>query len=297
MTGRSNGKLQHRGEGHWYLWLGGVLFASSLLLKYKQQAQRLPSQCPAGIDDFWFVVQWFSLGYFVVDIGSCLLFACSSLWIRQGLSRCGRSLACSSALLAGWGFLFYARAFAATDIRCVGIFGVVAMLCCFVLMLSTVIWWVVVDCDACQLEAQNLDDSPTCSCDCCRLCSQLFCDLRPWAIQSIQSPTDLERGDASPVHNTKSSRPSPSPDTSSRVSRKSPMGSSGSKDGEKVTYQVLGRNGEPLFASRSKHSVRAWIKKNLDREKRKGVFIEEKPRRSVKRSSLKARSSPAQGRS
>lgn len=306
---RSDLHFQH-GEGQWYLWLARILFASTLLLKHKhaQQVLRPSIGCPAvSTEDFWSAAQWFALMYFTVDFGSCCFFACSSTWIRQSLSQCGRSLSCLSALLASWGFFVYVRAFA-FDIRCVGIFGVIAMLCFFVFIVSTVIWWVLVECDACQLEATNGlgdDDSGSCALIanpvtwvCCRLFSQL-CSLEAWPIGSAE---DLERGDASPVHG-RDTRPSPSPDTStSRGMRGSPIGSigssGGSKDNEnKITFRVLGRNGELLFASRSKQTVRTWIKRNLDREKRKlgkGVLIEEK-RRSA-RSSLKRLSPSVQGR-
>lgn len=302
-----SGRSFQRGEGQWYLWLARILFASTLLLKHKhaQQVLRPSIGCPAAVstEDFWSAAQWFALMYFMVDFGSCCFFACSSIWIRQSLSHCGRSLSCLSALLASWGFFAYVRAFA-FDLRCVGIFGVIAMLCFFVFVVSTVIWWLLVECDACQLEATGLGDDDSGSCalmanpltwGCCRLFSQLCCSLEAWPSGRGSAEDLAERGDASP--HGRDTRPSPSPDTStSRGMRGSPIGSSGgSKDNEhKITFRVLGRNGELLFASRSKQTVRTWIKRNLDREKRKGVIIEEKRRSS--RRSLKRLSPSAQGR-
>eukprot|EP00435_Cladocopium_sp_Y103_P016339 s2039_g4.t1 len=211
-SGRSDLRFQ-RGEGQWYLWLARILFASTLLLKHKhtQQVLRPSIRCPAAVstEDFWSAAQWSALTYFVVDFGSCCFFACSSTWIRQSLSHCGRSLSCLSVLLASWGFFVYVRAFA-FDLRCVGIFGVIAMLCFFVFVVSTVIWWVLVECDACQLEATGLGDDDSGSCalmanpltwGCCRLFSQLCCSLEAWPSpgslrgSAVEDLALAERGD------------------------------------------------------------------------------------------------------
>ena len=67
-------------------------------------------------------------------------------------------------------------------------FGVIAMLCFFVFVVSTMIWWVLVECDACQLEATGLgDDDSGCALmanpltwGCCRLFSQLLLAICSW---------------------------------------------------------------------------------------------------------------------
>ena len=56
----------------------------------------------------------FAGGYFLVDLGSCCFFACSSSWTRQ-LLRHGRALSCLAALLASWGFFLSLGAFGALN--------------------------------------------------------------------------------------------------------------------------------------------------------------------------------------
>ena len=75
-------------------------------------------------------------------------------------------------------------------------FGVIAMLCFFVFVVSTMIWWVLVECDACQLEATGLgDDDSGCALmanpltwGCCRLFSQLLLAICLGRLQHMVSP-------------------------------------------------------------------------------------------------------------
>ena len=291
---RSKSARDMRREGQWGLWLVRILFASMLLLKHKytqQQTYRAPAGCPASasLDDFWSAMQWFALMYFVVDFGSCFFFACSSIWIRQSLSYFGRSLSCVTVMLASWGIFLYSRAFA-FHIRCAGIFGVIVMLFFFVFVVFTVIWCLMVECDFCLDTGGN--ESTRCwlgnPFNCCRV-HQLFCNLDAWPIPPIPSSSvlDLEKGDASPVRCVQKPSP-PTPDTSSGRGMRSSPGSGSNH--ERITFRVIGRQGEVLFASRTKQTVRTWIKRNLDREKRRGVMIEERPR---SKRSMKKRLSPS----
>ena len=94
---------------------------------------------------------------------------------------------------------------------------------------------------------------------------------QPWPgpMKSRAGP-DIESGLPPSPHAASVSQAPPSP---SRLGR-----SSGSGSGDARSIRVLGRSGEVLYTARTRQAVRTWLKRNLDREKRKGALVEDKPR-------------------
>ncbi|CAK9024997.1 Uncharacterized protein SCF082_LOCUS16878 [Durusdinium trenchii] len=282
-----------RCEQQWCLWVVRIVFAGICLLTYKYQQQKLlktPVSCPSSesFDSFWLLMRYFVMCYFALDLGSCFFCACSSRWHRQNISQLGRALSLLGAIFALWGLFLYGRAFT-YHIRCVGIFGVVALICCFIFLCSSFIWCLAVECDFCIIEPGSEDVSRPWSCSCCLHLGDFFGGLDPWPRPPPRREKDLEAGETSPMHrDATTSVPRRSPPKL----KSSPGGSSG-KDESKMTFRVLSRDGVVVFAARSRQAIKSWVKRNLDREKRKGVLIEERPK---SRRSFKKRMSPAGSR-
>ena len=219
-------------------------------------------------------------------MGGCLFFSCKLTWFDWLGARLGcLGLAASTTILglAIWSLLLYGRAFT-YHIQCVGVVGVLVIICSVTFILGMFAWCLLIDSDSggpLSLGDGVADEDHRCSGCCCRGVCRIFCELDPWPAPAKGRPgslsVDVELGipNASPA-----ARVPPSP---SRLGRSS---GSGSGDGRSV-FRVLDRSGEVLYAARTRQAVRSWVKRNLDREKRKGIMIEDavRPKRRLKKSS------------
>ncbi|CAJ1399849.1 unnamed protein product [Effrenium voratum] len=219
----------------WVMRLG----CAGLLLLQPQKDPRAPPYCPS-FDDFWAAVRVLAACYFLIDVGGCLLCACKPSWLRR-VGCLGRPVSLVGVCLAVAGLVRYGKALS-QHIRCVGTFGVVTLLFCFVFICSTLVWWAAIECDC-----FGLSDSPKAAasswCALCRFC----CELSPW--------------------------------TPAQDRARSPRSSSQrSPEKERLSFRVLAPSGALLFSSRSRLAVRRWVRKNLPRAKRAEVTLEERRR-------------------
>lgn len=234
--------------------------------------------CPtaASVDGFWsMLVFWTSL-YVMIDMGGCLFCACKLRWFEwlgPRLGCLGRAINAVSMGLAVYSMVLYGRAFT-YHIHCVGVVGVFVIICAGTFVLGMLAWWLLIDSDSRRPQSigDGLgDEEPRCCRSCCRDVCNLFCDTEPWPGPKGRAGPDMETGLPPSPHSATVGQVPPSP---SRLGRSS---GSGSGDARSV-LRVLSRSGEVLYTARTRQAVRTWLKRNLDREKRKGALVEDRPR-------------------
>ena len=249
--------------------------------------------CPTAesVDVFWSVVVLCTSVYLMVDFGGCLFCACKLRWfdwLGARLGCLGYAVTAVTLGLAVSGLVLYGRAFT-YQIKCVGLVGVMVVICAGTFILGILAWWLLIDSDVGRSRSigDGVGDEEACCCSrsCRGSACVLFCELDPWPapLKGRPQAIDAELGFPS------SPAVAPSPASASRLARSG----SGSGDGRSV-FRVLERSGEVLYTGRTRQAVRSWVKRNLDREKRKRIMIEDRPR-SKRRLKKASNPSPAQG--
>ncbi|CAE7614519.1 PIP5K1B [Symbiodinium natans] len=260
-----------QGEEHCAIW-GIRLLSLGFLLAVRTlgKPKALPT-CPTAesLDAFWSLVVLCISMYMMVDFGGCLFCACKLSWFEWLGARMGcfgRTIKATALGLAVYSLVLYGRSFT-YHIQCVGVVGVFVIICAGTFILGMLAWWVLVDSDRPQSLGDGVGDEEASS-----VCN-LFCELDPWPApmksRGLGSPDVTELATTAFPSSPAGITIPPSP---SRLGR-----SSGSSDGRSM-FRVLDRSGEVLYAARTRQAVRTWLKRNLDREKRKGALVEDRPR-------------------
>eukprot|EP00931_Biecheleriopsis_adriatica_P121543 TRINITY_DN96612_c0_g1_i1.p1 TRINITY_DN96612_c0_g1~~TRINITY_DN96612_c0_g1_i1.p1 ORF type:complete len:344 (+),score=37.32 TRINITY_DN96612_c0_g1_i1:35-1066(+) len=260
----------------------------------------LPAICSADAENtlnFESSAMLLAGAYLTLDVGCCLFCACRLSWLAKRVYLIGRPCSILVTCLAVGGLFHYGRQLVKHSVRCVGLRGVIVGLGLFIYIFTCALWWMLVECDVLDVgftEDQGLgaEESTYSSSGC-----KYFWSLEPWPVppggaQVSGRSSNGESGDEE--QGLMGSRSTPRSSRSSRirassqpaatvVGKSSPQHSaSGSAGGNassgeaKAGIYVLNRNGEVLYVGRTRSAVMRWVKRNLDRDKRKGILIEER---------------------